>query len=77
MGPRACQHAIQIECPCHDTDRSLRVSTYIIPDLSVWLKRINPGAYTGYLGDASKTTWEAENNDLVFSVHIYRLFQVC
>ena len=35
-------------------------------DLSVWLKKINPGAYTGYLGDASKTTWESKNNDLVF-----------
>lgn len=35
-------------------------------NLSIWMKKINPGAYTGYLGDASKATWESKENNLVF-----------
>lgn len=38
----------------------------IATDLSVLMKKIHPGAYTGYLGDASKATWESKKNGLVF-----------
>lgn len=37
--------------------------------LCVPLRRIHPGAYTGYLPNAFKTTWESRENNLVFQFH--------